>query len=125
MANSVTQLKNAYTECVYRFVNDTAGTPATFTISLPTLARVDQTIPGGVSPVVKISDLSFNVESGSNFKISRNSVLQYYLTGTGEHQAAYSSDGQNGTSDIVVVMGAGTLVMRILKGPEFKVNNLG
>lgn len=125
MANSSFQIKNNYTECVYKFVNDTIGAPATFTIDLNTLARSDQTISG--TPSAAISSLSFNVNSTSteNIKISRNSVLQYYLTGETEHANAYGADKQNATSNIVVVMGAGTLIMRILKGSEYVVNNVG
>lgn len=116
MANSATLIKNGISEVVYRFVNDSA-TPQTMTVTLSSLARADQAIVG--TPIVGISNLSFNADSGSNIKVLRNSVLQYFLTGTGEHTAAYATDYQNSTSDVVVTMGAGTLVMRMSKGSEY------
>ena len=116
MANSVYQIKNGLSEVVYRFVNDSA-TPATLTVTLASMIRSDQQIIGNAT--VNISDLSFNAEPGSVIKVLRNSNIQYYLTGTGNHSGAFGNDKQNNTSDIVVTMGAGTLVMRLLKGSEY------
>lgn len=116
MANSIGQLKNGITDVIYAFTNDSA-TPVNFTVNLTDLTRNDQAIVG--TPSANLSNMSFNVDAGSSIKILRNSVLLYHLTGTGEHTAAYCNDSRNNTSAITVTMGAGTLILRILKGTEY------
>jgi hypothetical protein len=64
MANSSYLIKNGITEVVYKFVNDTTASPATFTVTLASLARSDQAIIG--TATANISDLSFNAEAGAN-----------------------------------------------------------
>lgn len=115
MANSMAQYKAAPTESVFRFVNDSA-TPATFTITVPSMATPSQTIDG--TPSASISALEWCTTA--NITITRNATLKNYLTGTGGLARAWGSDPTDKTADIVVSIASGTLEMRILKGPEFK-----
>ena len=116
MANSIKLLKNGVTDVVYRVVNDSA-TSATFTITLSSLARSEQTISG--TPSVGISSIVYC--TSGNISISRNSkVLYYFAANSGEHSNAYSTDYDQKTSDISITITSGVATIRLLKGPEYK-----
>lgn len=115
MANSAVAYKVAPTEVIYRFVNDSA-TPASFTITVPSLITSLQTISGTPSAYISVLEWC----TTANITVTRNSNLKNYLTGTGQLMRAFGSDQTDKTADIVVSIASGTLEMRILKGPEFK-----
>lgn len=115
MASSKVLIKNAPVEAVYKFVND-SGTPTSFTVTMAELATASQTIVG--TPKASISCLSFCTTA--SIKISRNGVLQFYLTGDSELPMAYGADTENSSETITVEIASGTLVMRLLKGEQYK-----
>ena len=114
MASSKQLIKNAPLEAVYKFVND--STAATFTITMAELATAYQTIVG--TPKASISCMSFCTTA--SIKISRNGTLLYYLTGDSELPMAYGADSTLADQTITVEITSGTLVLRLLKGEQYK-----
>ena len=116
MASTKHLIKNGVTEVIYRFAND-SNTPVTFNITFAELARADQQIVG--TPTAGISAISFCTTGA--IKITRGSGLLYYLVSDSfEFTNAYGTDYQNKDQPITIEIASGTLVLRVLKGPEYK-----
>lgn len=115
MASSKVLIKNGITDVVYRFVNDSATT-VNFTIALSELTKSTQQIVG--TATAGISAITY--ASKGITKISRGGVVQYYFEGVaGEIANAYGTDYENKDQPFSIDIAAGTLEIRILKGPAY------
>jgi hypothetical protein len=87
------------------------------TIALTSLAKSDETIGTSPVPTVDIHSLKWSVASSADkITITRNSVVLYYLIGSGEMILNNSNDPLDNTSDIVVDCGlTGTVILELRK----------
>lgn len=118
MAISKTVIKLNHIEAVVKIVNDTA-VDATIAIDLDVdLLKPNEVIEGTVK--VAISQMEFSVAEAAFITITRNAVPVYVLSSTEAFDLSYGADHTEEQSDILVTMGKGTLLIRLLKADGFE-----
>ncbi len=122
MAVTKTVVKSTHNNAVVKVINDSSGAAST-TITLATdLLRSNETISG--SPSVSIGRLEFSsMNGGAGIKIVRNSVVIMQLENSGCFELPFNEDSIQNTSDLVITLDRGTLIMHLLKNnyePNYK-----
>ena len=115
-------LRNSPREALIKVVNET-GASAPQTITVASLAATSQSISG--TPEANIINIAFSADATHSgyIKITRNSVVVAYLTGTGEFQQPWLNDNDESTSDFVIDVVLGTVYLTVRKGREFVTTN--